>query len=89
MSRVIIFGGYGVFGAQAARLLAAEGTPLTIAGRDLHSAEACARSLGGDCRARSADVTCLDSCRAALEGHTVAVNCAGPFHGLDSVRRDK
>jgi hypothetical protein len=84
LSRVIIFGGYGVFGSQVARLLAAEGTPLTIAGRDLRQAESCTRNLGGDCRARSVDITRPDSCRAVLEGHAVAVNCAGPFRGFDS-----
>lgn len=84
MSRVIVFGGYGVFGSQVGRLLADEGTPLTIAGRDISRAEACARNLGGDCRACSADVTRPDSCRSALDGHAVAVNCAGPFRAFDS-----
>jgi hypothetical protein len=84
VSRVIIFGGYGVFGSQVARLLTAEGTPLTIAGRDLSRAEACARDLGGDCRARSVDITRRASCRSTLDGHAVAVNCAGPFRGFDS-----
>jgi hypothetical protein len=84
LSRVIIFGGYGTFGSQVARALAAWRTPLTIAGRELSAAEAFARRLGGDCKARTGDVTRLDSCRAALEGHTVAVNCTGPFHNLNT-----
>jgi len=84
LSRVIVFGGYGVFGSHVARALAAWKTPLTIAGRELAAAEAFARRLGGDCKARTGDVTRPDSCRAALEGHTVAVNCAGPFHNLNT-----
>jgi hypothetical protein len=83
VSRVIVFGGYGIFGSQVARALNAWGTPLTITGRDRRQAEAFAHRLGGDCRARAGDVTCPDSCRAALKGHSVAVNCAGPFQALD------
>jgi hypothetical protein len=77
---VIIFGGYGVFGSQVARALASWGTPLTIAGRDPKQAEAFARNLGGDCIAAATDIAHPDACRAALQGHSVAVNCAGPFH---------
>jgi hypothetical protein len=84
LSRVIVFGGYGVFGSQVARLLAEWGIPLTIAGRDLRQANAFARELGGHCTGRLADITTLASCRAALDGHTVAVNCAGPFQSLGS-----
>jgi hypothetical protein len=82
--RVLVFGGYGVFGSQVARALSAWGTPLTIAGRDRQQAEAFARQLGGDCLAAAADITGPDACRAILQGHAVAVNCAGPFHHLDA-----
>lgn len=84
MKPIIVFGGYGVFGSQVARALAAWGTPLTIAGRDVRAAEALARSLGGACRAVAADITRPDSCHAALAGQAVAVHCAGPFHRLDA-----
>jgi hypothetical protein len=80
LSRVIVFGGYGVFGSHVASALSAWGIPLSIAGRDLRQAQAWARTLGGDCRACPADVTLPDSCRDALQGHTVAVDCTGPFY---------
>lgn len=82
MKRVIVFGGYGVFGGHVARALAAWGVPLTIAGRDGARATAFAHALGGDCRALAADITRAETCRAALTGHTVAVSCAGPFNAL-------
>lgn len=88
MNRVIVFGAYGVFGGHVARELAARGVPLTVAGRDRAKAEACARELGGDCRAFAADLTNVDSCRAALDGHAVAVNCAGPFNRLGTALLD-
>jgi hypothetical protein len=75
----VVFGGYGTFGAQVARELARMGVPLTIAGRDAAKAEAFARELGPAHRRLAADVTQPDSCRAALQQQTVAVNCAGPF----------
>jgi hypothetical protein len=84
LSRVIVFGGYGVFGSQVARLLAQWRIPLTIAGRDARQAKTFARSLGSHCTGRFGDVTRFDSCRPALEDHIVAVNCAGPFQGFGS-----
>jgi NAD(P)-dependent dehydrogenase (short-subunit alcohol dehydrogenase family) len=82
VSAAVVFGGYGVFGAHVARELARRGVTVTVAGRDRDRAEAFARELGRDHRGIAADVTDRDSCRAALQGHTVAVNCAGPFDRL-------
>jgi hypothetical protein len=82
MKPVLVFGGYGTFGAHVCRELAARGVPLTVAGRDGARAEAFARALGRGCRGLAADVSRLDSCRAALRGHGVAVNCTGPFNSL-------
>jgi hypothetical protein len=81
--RVVVFGGYGTFGSLVARELARWGTAVVIAGRDLQRAEALARTLGPEHRACAADVTRSDSCLAALQGCTVAVNCAGPFGPFD------
>lgn len=79
---VIIFGGYGTFGALVARELAANGIQVSIAGRDLNRAEPFTQSLGPLHKAVVADVRNLQSCRTAVTGHDVAVNCAGPFHGF-------
>ena len=85
MKRVIIFGGYGVFGSHIARALAGWRIPITIAGRNLGKAQAMADSLGGDTRALAANLAQRDVCRAALEGHGVAINAAGPFQDFDAI----
>lgn len=79
MRRAIVFGGYGVFGSHVCRALANNGVPVTVAGRDRAQAEAFAQALGPHCSARVVDITNAPSCRAALDDHPVAVNCAGPF----------
>lgn len=84
MKRVIVFGGYGVFGGHVSRALAGYGVPLTIAGRDRAQADAFARSLGTDCGACVADVSNPQSCRDTLAGHEIAVNCAGPYQRIGS-----
>jgi len=85
---VVVFGGYGTFGAHVARALARLGVPLTVAGRDVARAAAFAQSLGPACRGLAADVTRPESCREALRGQAVAVNCAGPFDRFDATLLD-
>jgi hypothetical protein len=75
----VVFGGYGTFGAHVARELARLGTVVVVAGRHAARAEAFAHALGPLHRGCAADLTEPASCRAALQGSTVAVNCAGPF----------
>lgn len=82
MSSALVIGGYGTFGSHVARELARLQLPLVITGRDASRAEAFARSLGPTCQARAIDVTRLESCKAALVGQPVVVNCAGPFGEL-------
>jgi hypothetical protein len=84
MSGVVVFGGYGTFGAHVCRELVRHGLPLTVAGRDAARADTFARSLGPACRGLAADVGRAESCREALRGQTVAVNCAGPFGRFDA-----
>lgn len=84
MTKVIIFGGYGTFGTLVARELAARGAQLTIAGRDRSRAEALARSLGSQHTGVAANLSDAGSCRTAIAGHDVAVNCAGPFQDFDA-----
>lgn len=47
MKRVLIIGGAGVFGAHLSRLLAEQGFPVIVAGRDLARAQAVAARLPG------------------------------------------
>lgn len=74
--KVLIVGGYGVFGVRLAELLTTDNHDVCIAGRNLNSAEAAAKRIG--CEAlridRSGDLSTL----AAFD---VVVDAAGPFHG--------
>jgi NAD(P)-dependent dehydrogenase (short-subunit alcohol dehydrogenase family) len=79
---VVVFGGYGAFGSHVARELARMGHVVTVAGRHRGKAEELAAALGPGHRAVAADVTDPLSCRAALQGHAVAVSCAGPFSSV-------
>jgi hypothetical protein len=88
MSGVVVFGGYGTFGGHVCRELARLGVPLTVAGRDGDRAGAFASGLGPGCRGLGADVARPESCRDALRGQAVAVNCAGPFGGLGAALLD-
>ena len=77
---IVVFGGYGIFGAHAARALAASGLPVRIAGRDGPAAERFAASLAGSGHEGiAADADDAISCARALAGARVAVHCAGPF----------
>lgn len=82
MSQIILFGATGIFGGHVMRALAGFGIPLRLAGRDRSKVEKLARELGPEHSAVTADLTSPDSCRAALAGRGLAVNCAGPFNSL-------
>lgn len=88
MSTAIVFGGYGVFGVQVVRELAQSGITVTVAGRNHEQAEAVARQLGSDHAARQVDLASPASCREALRGQVVAVNCAGSLVKLGGVLLD-
>jgi len=79
---VVVFGGYGVFGAYVTRELARRGHAVTVAGRDGVKAEEAGRALGAPHRGVAADAANAESCRHALAGQSVAVSCAGPFRAL-------
>ncbi|UWR81682.1 DUF4166 domain-containing protein [Phaeobacter inhibens] len=73
--KILVLGGYGVFGARLARLLVADGHEVCVAGRNLEAARSCAADLG--CRAIRLDrAGSLD----ALAAYEVVVDAAGPFH---------
>lgn len=76
---IAVFGGYGVFGAHAARSLAAAGLRVRIAGRNGDRAERFADGLGAGHEGIAADVNEPTACAKALAGVQIAVNCAGPF----------
>lgn len=67
---IVLFGGYGTFGAHAANALKAAGLPVRIAGRDAARADFVA------------DVNDPSSVARALTGARVAVNCTGPFSSM-------
>jgi len=77
---IVIFGGYGTFGAHAAGALAAQGLTVRIAGRDGAAAERFAAGLSGSGhQGIAADADDGPSCARALAGARVAIHCAGPF----------
>lgn len=76
---IVVFGGYGTFGAHAARALAASGLRVRIAGRDAEKAARFAASLGPEHEGIAADANDAASCVRALAGARVAIHCAGPF----------
>lgn len=79
---VVVFGGYGTFGAHAARALANAGAKVRIAGRNEARAKSFAGELGDRHEGIAADAADPASCARALEGARVAVSCAGPFSAL-------
>ncbi len=81
---IVVFGGYGTFGSQVARALAAgKAGPIVVAGRDAARARDFAAALPGSAhRGIAADVAGGAALVEALTGATVAINCAGPFSSL-------
>lgn len=79
--KVLLLGGYGVFGSRLAELLRRDGHQVTIAGRDLAAAEAQAARIGAAALRldRQGDL-------AALAGYEVVVDAAGPFHSYGGDR---
>jgi hypothetical protein len=89
--RILVIGGYGVFGSRLVRLLAnEEGLTLLVAGRSKSKAEAFCRSVSGQTKIlpeffdRDADLTAsISSLRP-----DIVVDAAGPFqnYGVDAYR---
>lgn len=79
--KVLLLGGYGVFGERLARLLVRDGHTVTIAGRDLRAAKRLAAEL--DCAAVQMD---RKGNLTELAGHQVVIDAAGPFHSYGDER---
>jgi len=75
--KVVILGGYGVFGGRLARLLLADGLRVIVAGRSLAKAEAFTAEHGGE--ALALDLTQPEALRAVLDPGDIVVDAAGPF----------
>lgn len=84
--KVLVLGGYGVFGERLARLLVKDGHKVCIAGRNLTAAQALAAELA--CDALQIDRT---GPLGSLRGFDVVIDAAGPFHsyGDDPYRLPK
>ncbi len=83
--KVLIVGGYGVFGGRLARLLLKDGFQVIVAGRDFQRAAEFTSRFGGV--ALEADAA-GDLTPIAKSGASVAVDAAGPFqaYGGDPYR---
>ncbi|WP_073953943.1 SDR family oxidoreductase [Thalassospira sp. TSL5-1] len=75
--KIVILGGYGVFGSRLAELLLRDGHDVVVAGRHRAKAKACANDLG--CAALEVD---LHACpeRIFSVAPDMVVDAAGPFH---------
>jgi saccharopine dehydrogenase-like NADP-dependent oxidoreductase len=88
MRRVLILGGYGVFGSRVAERLGREpDIELVVAGRSATRAEAAAaqleRSSGHQVRHAVMDATTATAESLRATGATVIVNASGPFQTQD------
>jgi hypothetical protein len=83
--KVVILGGYGVFGSRLAELLVRDGRTVWIAGRSIEPAEACAARLGARAFGVDRDGDLAPILAAAPD---VVVDAAGPFqaYGDDPYR---
>ncbi|MEA3062825.1 MAG: hypothetical protein QOJ94_2606, partial [Sphingomonadales bacterium] len=82
MSRILVIGGYGGFGARLCRRLGAGGHSLIVAGRSAGKAANFAASLAN---ARPLRVDRADDLRPVLERERpdLVIDAAGPFQGSD------
>lgn len=80
--RVLVLGGYGVFGGRVARRLIEQGFDVVVAGRSLQKAQAFARGAPGASAAAIDRDGDLGGALAAVRPWAV-VDAAGPFQGLD------
>jgi saccharopine dehydrogenase-like NADP-dependent oxidoreductase len=83
--KVLIVGGYGVFGGRLARLLLEDGADVVVAGRDLKTASEFTRRFGGT--PLWVDIA-SDLAPVAAAAPAIAVDAAGPFqaYGDDPYR---
>lgn len=79
--KVLIIGGYGVFGRRLATLLVRDGHKVCIAGRNNEAAMSLASEIG--CDAIRLD---RDGPLSGLEGFDAIVDAAGPFHTYGTER---
>jgi hypothetical protein len=79
--KVLVLGGYGVFGGRLARLLIADGVQVVIAGRNHEKASAFARDHGGEPLA--IDIG-KDLAPIAAAAPALVVDAAGPFQAYGS-----
>lgn len=80
--KVLVLGGYGVFGSRVARLLLQDGFEVIVAGRSKASAEAFVAANGG--RALVLDKDDLASVAEALANVHVVIDAIGPFQGYET-----
>lgn len=89
MSRVLIVGGYGAFGAHAAERLGRESRlTIIIAGRSLSKAETHAATLRDSGASASVEAAAFDATRATADAirdlaPDVLINASGPFQAQD------
>ncbi len=82
-ARVLLFGGYGVFGSRiAADLLQHTDAQVVIAGRNLAQAQTLCARLGSRTIPLACDLWNASAVDRAVRGAAVVMVAAGPFQGL-------
>ncbi|MEM9585519.1 MAG: DUF4166 domain-containing protein [Pseudomonadota bacterium] len=80
--KILVLGGYGVFGSRVCRLLLDDGFDVIVAGRSIAKAAAFVAKFGGTALALDkSDATAL---RNALSGADVVIDAIGPFQAYRS-----
>lgn len=78
--RVVLIGGYGMFGSLLSQLLVRDGYEVWIAGRNLEKAQAQAARIGGQISAKALEVDLFKNLDAVFSvDPDVVVDAAGPY----------
>ncbi len=88
MTRIVVLGGYGVFGSRIAERLARDpALTVIVAGRNLASAEARRDALADQAKATieaaALDVMAIDADALRRLGAAIVINAVGPYQGQD------
>ena len=82
MAKIIVLGGCGAVGSNAVKTLVSEDTfsEVVIGDANFERAEQLVTDLGAQVSALKFDATSKQSCKEAMAGCDVVLNCVGPFY---------
>ncbi len=82
MAKIIVLGGCGAVGSNAVKTLVRDNTfsEVAIGDSNVEKAERMAEDLGPGVISRKFDALDIDSCKDAIAGCDLVLNCVGPFY---------